>query len=118
MTTRKSDERYAQRQLLLISLTSIFFILFLASLALYSLVAATVFALLSGALMQFFDTAKPGGFEGYLMRSPVKSPLDWRVRELGQQANINVEPFIWARRLIFGFCVLWLLAQEVGKLPL
>jgi hypothetical protein len=63
-------------------------------------------ALLGGLAMQFVDEAEPGGIEGRLTRTKIRSPLDWRVRQLADEASWSAQPLIWGRRVVLAASVL------------
>lgn len=105
----------ARRQLGIIAVVSVLLLAFLAACALRSLVGMTVFAILGGLALGMIDPVPGAGLERHLSQRPIRSPLDWRVRQLGRVVGINVEPWIWTRRLLLTIMIAWLIVS--GGIP-
>jgi hypothetical protein len=107
------EARRARRQLWLVGLTSGLGLAFLVGCIAKSIWFMGASALAYGLSYGLLDWAEPGGFERHLTRSPIRSPADWRVRELGETAGVRVEPYIWARRVLLVSLLAVLIVPDV-----
>lgn len=105
---------HARQQLLVIAAASALGLAFIAFALLQMLIPMLACVVGFGLLVTFsIDESPPGGIERHLTQRPVSSPLDWRVRELGQLANYPVELAIWVRRVLVALAIVWIAFSEV-----
>ncbi|GAA2158431.1 hypothetical protein GCM10009845_03150 [Pedococcus bigeumensis] len=105
---------HARHQLLVIAAVSALGLGFIVFGLLQQMIPMLACVVAFGLLLTFsLDESPPGGIERHLTRRPVSSPLDWRVRELGQRANWPVEFAIWVRRVLVALAIVWIALTEL-----
>ena len=109
-----TTEAHARQQLLVIAAVSALGLAFIAFGLLQMMIPMLACVVGLGLLLTFsLDESPPCGIERHLSQRPVSSPLDWRVRELGRQANCPVELAIWVRRVLVAFAIVSIAFAEV-----
>jgi hypothetical protein len=107
------SREWARNQLARILAVSLLGIAFLVECVMKQLVLLSALALAFGFSFALLDWSEPRGFERHLTRSKVRSPADWRVRQLSAIAGISSEPYIWIRRATVAALLTILLVSEI-----
>ena len=93
----------ARRQVVVILVASSCALVGLGAVAFRNFPTAVGAVIAATASSRLIDEAPPGGFDAQLSPKMVRSPLDWRLRQLCIEAGIRPSPIIWTRRILFVF---------------